>query len=435
MNDGGVRAIVNLPPRHGKSQLIARWGTTYALDVNPSAQVMLLAYGADLAEGWSMQVLEDIQHPEHGAKPHPRSSKRNLWHTTEGGQVLASGLGGGVTGHGADLIVVDDPFKNRQEADSEAYRRAVWDAYVSAVYTRLSPRGSVIIGHTRWHHDDLTGRVLEAAEKGTGERFELINHPALALEADELGRQPGDALWPERYDAAKLQAIRGTIGERDWAALYCGAPSVDGAGFFPPVAEWPRWRDRPPPERWKAIVLSIDTNLAGGPGSDPFVALAIGVDREGDRLWLLDRLRTTAGWTRATEQLAAFVAALPRRPSDIIVERKAIGAALADALRQAKLGDRVLEFRPDPYGSKEARATAAGKFVESGLFLVPDERAAPWVTDYLAECERFPRGKHDDQVDATSQALICAFVERSLHYGVAGVGASLDRLAGSPRFR
>lgn len=432
VHEGGVRAMIFAPPRHGKSQATARWGSTYALDVDPTTEIMVCSYAGELAEGWSRQVREDLAHPEHNAEVHPRSSSVSLWHTTEGGQFLAAGVGGGITGRGAQIAFIDDPIRNRADAESPTYRQRVWDWYTSTLYTRLSPDASVIVTLTRWHHDDLAGRLLERDQQGTGDSWEVISLPALAEEDDLLGRAPGEALWPERYPAETLEAIRRTIGERDWASLYQQRPNPEGSGFFP--ADLPTYRQRPPLTSFTGFLLSIDTNLTGGPGSDPLSALVFGLQRGGERLWLLDELHTRAGWHQALPQIKALCAQYPRFGT-AVVERKALGAALAEELRQWGVAERVYEFQPGPHGSKEARATAAGSLAETGHLLVPDPSIAPWVTDYLLELRRFPAAAHDDRVDATSQALIAAFVERSLRLDAPRIGASAERLAGRSRVR
>lgn len=432
--DGGVRAIVSMPPRHGKSELVSRWGCVWAFDCRPDLNLILASYGADLAEGWSRKVRDTLAEGELAATVAPGASRAALWSTSQGGQCLATGVGGAMTGHGGDLVIIDDPLKNREEADSPARREKVWDWWTSTVYTRLSPDASVILVMTRWHHDDLAGRLLEQDRQGIGEGWEVLELPALAREdePDPLGRQPGEALWPERFSTERLLRTRRAIGERDWSALYDQRPTASGAGFFPPAKEWARYRERPPATWFQAITVSIDTKLKDGPKTDPLSVLIWGKEPGADRYWMLDELNIRTGWFGMADRLRALLATYPT-PSDIIVEDKALGPALIELLRRERLAPSVLEYRPT--ASKEARATVAGRYVEAGALVYPAREIAPWIVDYERELEQFPVGRHDDRVDATSQLAITALVDRRLRLGVARIGPALDRLAGRSRVR
>lgn len=426
VHQGGVRAIVSMPPRHGKSQLVSRWASTYALDVDPSVEIMLTAYGASLAEGWSRQIRADIQDPRHDATLDPKNSSVSDWRTTAGGGVVAAGVNGAITGKGADIGIIDDPIKNRSDAESPTYRENVWNWYTSTFSTRLSPNASVIVNLTRWHHDDIAGRLLEQDRQGIGENWEVISLAALAREdvADPLGRKPGEALWPGRYSKDYLEKRRRALHDgRDWWSLYQQDPQVDGAGFFPDPM--PSYVARP--EKFAAILVSIDTKLKGGPGTDPLSAQVFGLDAKpnGKRLYLLDEVHTTAGFEPACALLEAKLSGWPQ-PAMIIVEDAAMGDALVRWLRRKNLSNRVVAWSPNRHGSKEARATAAGLLVGDGRLLVPDPTLGVWVTDYLREIKQFPVGAHDDRVDALSQMLIWGFIEDN----ISSIRLKMSRLDG-----
>lgn len=407
--------IVSMPPRHGKSETVSRWGPVYALHHRPEARVLLASYAQTLPIRWARQVRDALLEPGHGAVLRRDARRVDDWSTTAGGGLLARGVGGGITGRGADLAIIDDPHRDRLDADSATMRDRVWDWYTSTLRTRLEPGGSVVLVMTRWHHDDLAGRLLEQDRQGVGEGWVVLRLPALAEEGDPLGRQPGEALWPDRYPVEELHAIRRTIGDRDWAALYQQSPTQGGATYWPPLGEWPQYRDRRTAASFTGgVYLSIDAALKQGPGTDYLACSVWGWD--GVRLWLLDEVHTRAGYEGSVDQIRALCARMGRVPDMALVEDAALGPALMEMLRREQLALQVRGIKAR--ASKEARATAAGVYVRQGMVLIPDPVVAPWVVDWAREHEQFPRGAHDDRVDATSQMVLAAFVEQSLASGI-----------------
>ena len=146
--------------------------------------------------------------------------------------MVTAGVGGPITGKGADILIIDDPVKNAEEANSQTYRDKTWEWYQSTAYTRLEPKGAIILIMTRWHEDDLAGRLLKHMQNGTGEKWEVINLPAIAEENDLLGRKPGEPLWPERYDLKELNRIKDTTGSYWWSALYQQRPQPPEGGLL-----------------------------------------------------------------------------------------------------------------------------------------------------------------------------------------------------------
>jgi hypothetical protein len=216
------RLLVQMPPRHGKSTTGSWWFPVWFFDRFPHERLILASYGADLAADWGRRVRNTLV--EHAGSLSVRmaddSSAADRWDTTEGGGMITSGVGGSMTGRGAKVLLVDDPVKNADEANSGRQRDRVWKWWQSVALTRLEPNGAAVVMQTRWHEDDLTGRIIA----DEGERWETIRLPAIAESADRLGRSVGQALWPERYDAKALQSTRQSVGDYVWDSLYQQKP-------------------------------------------------------------------------------------------------------------------------------------------------------------------------------------------------------------------
>jgi hypothetical protein len=221
------RLMVTMPPRHGKSEEVTIRFPAWALGRNPKRQIITACYNADLASGFGRSVRNIVSSPAYGNIFNSRlardSQAANRWNTRDGGAYIAAGVGTAITGRGADIFIIDDPLKDRAEAESELRRQAVWDWYTSTAYTRLMPGGAVIIVQTRWHEDDLAGRLLAHQVKG-GDQWHRLDLPAI--------NERGEALWPERYPLPALRRIKAAIGPRDWSALYQQSPSPDDGEFF-----------------------------------------------------------------------------------------------------------------------------------------------------------------------------------------------------------
>lgn len=227
--DGSLkRLIVSCPPRHGKTEQGTVRYPVYRLVQNPHTRVIIAAYNATLARKFSRKARRIAR-----ALQMPLSTERDAaeeWETTAGGGVRAVGVGEGVTGQGADLIVIDDPVKSREEAESEVYRDKTWEWYTDDLYSRCEPNAAIVITMTRWHEDDLVGRILASEDAS---RWEVVNLPAFAEEHDPLGRQVGEALCPERYDEEALRSIQRVQTAYSFGALYQGHPTAREGSMFP----------------------------------------------------------------------------------------------------------------------------------------------------------------------------------------------------------
>lgn len=408
-----VFAIVSLPPRHGKTEQISRWGPAWILGVRPDLRIAIVSYEARFATTHSHDAREKVrQHGRdfahlHAGRPVTIADgrdSRHEWATSAGGGVFATGVGGPLTGKGFNLVIIDDPLKNSQDASSKTIREAQWEWWKSTARTRLEPGGSVIVVMTRWHEDDLAGRLLNSQlEDAEAQRWEYVRIPAVAEDVDPakgwgpdpLGRHPGEPLWPDRYDTAALAQIKADVGLSVWTALYQGRPSPPEGGMFKRDA----WRFGDPPDADPDIAYaSWDMTFKDTKGSD-FVVGQVWAKYDA-RYYLVDQIRARMDFVRARD---AVVELDQRHPYLVghLIEDKANGPAIISSLREALAG--LIPVEPD--GSKEARAAAVSPLQEAGNLYLPDPTREPWVRHFIQECADFPNGTHDDQVDAMSQAL------------------------------
>ena len=413
------RLMITMPPRSGKSQLASRHFPAYALGRYPDLSIIATSYSADLASRMNRDVQRIMAEDSYGRIfPESSLSEKNVRSTAQGsylrnsdifeivghrGVYRSAGVGGGVTGMGADICILDDVLKDRASADSPTIRQNIWDWYTSTLYTRLAPGGGVIVMNTRWHEDDLSGRLLDAQARGEGDEWRVVNFPAIAEVDEPPYRKKGEALHPARYPLEQLLKIKATIGTRDWEALYQQHPVPDGGAIF--KDEWLQrtWFPKDLPARFDAVIMSWDLAFKSTDASDFVVGQLVG--RYGADYYLLDQLRGRWSFTETVAQVKELAerarARFPRTAPRILIEDKANGPAVIDALKHEVSG--IVPVEPD--GSKEARAHAVTALFEAGNVLLPDRSLAPWVDEYKLELTRFPSGAHDDQVDATTQAL------------------------------
>jgi hypothetical protein len=231
------RLAVFMPPGAAKSTYASILYAPWHLAQNPSANIIAASHTAELAEKWGRRVRNLIaEHsPVLGVGLAPDSQAAGRWETDHGGEYFAAGVGGAIAGRRADLVVIDDPIRSREDADSETVRDKIWDWYKSDLYTRLKPGGRIVLIQTRWHEDDLAGRLLADMAAG-GDHWEVISLPALAESDDPLGRTVGQPLWPEWEDSENLERKRRAVGARDWSALYQQRPAPEDGDYF--KLEW-----------------------------------------------------------------------------------------------------------------------------------------------------------------------------------------------------
>lgn len=221
------RLIVNAPPRHGKSELVSHWLPVWYLHLWPERRIILGSYGADLAKDMGRKVRNEFAwNPLVGGSLAQDSKRVSRWHTPQGGGMMTVGVDGSVTGFGGDLIIIDDPMKNWAESQSYEKRKACDDWFTGTLYDRAQPDATIIVGTQRWHEDDLCGMLIEHHS----DDWTVLRMPALAEDNDPIGREPGQALWPEAYGAVVLDKTRLAVGERKWLAKFQQRPKALGAG-------------------------------------------------------------------------------------------------------------------------------------------------------------------------------------------------------------
>ncbi len=309
------------------------------------------------------------------------------------GGMISVGIGGGITGQGADLLIIDDPIKNRKEADSPTYRDMVWNEWKDTLRTRLQPGGAVIIILTRWHEDDLAGRLL----KHEGDKWEVVSLPAIAeSEDDPLGREIGEPLWPDfGFDESWAEETKRSVGSRTWSALYQQRPSPEEGEMF--KRSWWNYYNVLP-DSFDEIIQSWDMSFKDNDDNDFVVGQVWG--RKGANKYLIDMVRDRMNFPTTLQSVLNLSARYPKAYVKLI-EDKANGPAVIAMLKNKVPG--LIPVNPD--GGKVARAAAASAEAEAGNIYLPSPELAPWVHDFVEECAAFPNGANDDQVDCFTQAI------------------------------
>ncbi|MGH9945564.1 MAG: phage terminase large subunit [Pyrinomonadaceae bacterium] len=424
------RLMVFMPPRHSKSETVTVRYTAWRMVREPNSNIILGCYNQRLANRFSRKVRRIV------GDSIPLSKERKAadeWETLDGGGLCAVGVGAGVTGFGANLIVIDDPVKNRSEAESKAYRENTWDWFNDDIFTRLEPNAAIILIQTRWHEDDLAGRLLNEMKNG-GEQWEVVSLPALAGRSgdtpvpmspegdristipdhrfrtrcvrgdksvaapsdDPLGREPGEALCPDRYDETALRRIEKKLGSYSFAALYQQNPVPLDGGIFK-RAWFERIVDKAPPKlKWfRGYDLAVSTKTT----ADFTASFRIASDDCGN-IYIANGMRSRIEYPEQRR----YVIERMRAEKDTVhgIESALHGQALVqDINRDTKLFRVVLRaIRADK--DKVARALPWAAKAEAGKVILV--RGA-WNEAFIEEVCSFPNGTHDDQVDAVSLAF------------------------------
>ena len=412
--------IIECPPQHGKSMTVSESLPSWYLGKYPGRNVILASYDSDFAERFCRKNKEKI-----------RRVGGSLFNITIGaidragefelaggkGRMISRGIMSGITGNPANLIIIDDPVKNRQEADSQTYRDRVWEEWQSSIKTRLAAKGKVVVIMTPWTDDDLAARILQ-----TEKNAQLLRIPVEAEENDPLGRSPGEALCPELgkdnrwladFKASYINDARG--GQRAWTALYQCSPQQEEGNivrrnwfrFYEPRGQGIRGQDTgyriqgmelvEEPESYGTELISVDASFKGDDGSD-FVSIQVWGKRAQD-YYLRYCLNKRLNFPDTVEAIRAIYRLFPRARA-VLIEEAANGHAIIQTLQQE-----MIIIPVTPLGGKISRVNAVSPAIESGHVFLPDPAKASWVNDYIEQWVSFPNGKHDDMVDATSQAL------------------------------
>jgi predicted phage terminase large subunit-like protein len=402
------RLMVFLPPRSGKSEIVSKRFPAWFIGRNPTKHIISASYGVKLAADFGRQVRNILASQEYRAlfpdvSLAPDSAAKDLWHTNRGGGYLAAGLETGITGRGADILNIDDPVKDREAADSETQREHAWNWYRSTAYTRLAPGAAIVLTMTRWHPDDLAGRLLQEAE-ASGDQWDVLSLPAI--------NDRNEALWPARYSRDDLRRIEAAIGPREWNALYQQDPRPGEGALFK-----------------AALIGTLDAEPAGRAvrAWDLAATAQVGT-RDPDWTVGLKLIKTVAG-----QYVVADIVRLRGGPDEVEAavkatasrDGKSVTIGLPQDPGQAGKGQvlyytkRLAGYRvisaPET-GAKETRAGPVASQANVGnLFLV---RGA-WNATFIDELRGFPSVAHDDQVDALSHAF--GLILSSTSYNIANM--------------
>lgn len=410
--------VICMPPRHGKSMTVSETFPSYFIGKNPARRVIEVSYGSSLAQKFgyaNRQKVDEFGEEVFGVKLDRAAASKTDWGILgERGGMISKGFMAGVTGEGADLLLVDDPVKNRKEAESATFREALWNEWQNTLLTRLHAEARVIIILTRWHEDDLVGRLL--AQDGRAEDgglWTVIDMPAEAeaeqvdeygeyiIRPDMLGRQPGEPLWPEHgYGKKWIADKKRAVGSYTWEALYQQRPKSPDGGII--KRAWINYYTSVDGMLFDRILHSWDCAFDAGENTSYVCGQVWG--QKGADAYLLDQVREQMDFVATVAAVEAMAAKWPKAREKLI-EKKANGAAVISMLRKKVSG--LIPIVPTE--SKEARCYAVSPFFEAGNVFIPSNK--PWSQDYVAELVAFPKpGMDNDQVDCTTQALSRMFI-------------------------
>lgn len=423
-NKKSPRLMVTFPPRHGKSEQTSRKLPAFILGHYPWMEIILASYGITLAEGFSKHVIGLLKDPEYhtlfpNTQLHPLDQAMSGWRTTEGGGMKPAGTGVGVTGMGAHALIIDDPFKDRQDADSDTIRATTWDWYTDVALTRLAPGGGVLIINTRWHDDDLSGRLLammndEERDQEHVDKWDLVNFAAIA-DTDEyitldnrlvtepepgarLVRRAGEALHPARYPTELLLRMKANMHPRSWNALYQQKPVPDDGEFFcrDQIIE----ADLGYSSVDGTAYISCDFAISEKTQAD-WTVIAVGLHMPNDTVHVADIIRFRSGDAfRIVDTILSIFQKYKDNNPVLGVEDGQIWKSIS-ALFHAEAKKRRIYPHVElqkPLTDKRARARPLQGRMQ--MHMVTFEKHAPWLDKTTEEMLRFPTGVHDDIVDA-----------------------------------
>lgn len=398
------RLIIETAPRHGKSELVSKRFPAYYIGRHPERQAIITSGDAELAIDFGREVRNIVRSEEFAdifdnVRLALDATAAHRWNTNHGGVYISASVGGNIMGRGAHLFMIDDPIKDRDQANSPIERERIWTWYRNTVYTRLMAKAAIVVTATRWHTDDLTGRLLEQEKRG-GDRWTVLSLPAIAEEGDALGRQVGEALWTEgpeelAWPLERLLRTKAVLEDpRDWLSLYQQRPLPEEGDFF--KAEWFRYYDAAPKHLRIYGASDYAVTAAGG---DWTVHLVVGVDPE-DNIYLLDMWRDRTASDRWVE---SWIDICHRWEPTLWAEEggqieKGVGPFLTKRAFERKCYVYRTQFTSAR--DKPTRAQAIRGRMANGKVYFP--RRADWLDEFVAEMLLFPGGKTDDQVDALS---------------------------------
>lgn len=396
------RLIINMPPRHTKSEFASYLLPAWFLGKFPGKKVIQTSHTAELAVGFGRKVRNLVDSevyksifPDLSLQADSKAAGR--WNTSAGGDYFAIGVGGAVTGKGADLLIIDDPH-SEQEAALAAVNPDIYDKvyewYTSGPRQRLQPGGAIVIVMTRWAQRDLTGQVMKSAAQRGGEEWEVIEFPAIL--------PSGNPLWPEFWSKQELEALREELPNAKWQAQYQQNPVGNESAIV--KRDWWKWWEQDEPPRCEYILQTWDTAFEKHQRADYSAGTLWGVwyneeDNNTANIILLNTYKKRVEWVDLKRDVLAQYNEW--EPDGVLIEKKATGAPLIYELRS--MGIPVQEYTPSKGQDKIARLNSVSDIIASGKVWVPRTR---WAEELVDEIAAFPSGEHDDLVDATTLALM-----------------------------
>jgi len=397
------RLMIFMPPRHGKSELCSKHFPAWYLGTFPDRRVMLTSYEAGFASSWgrkSRDILEAYGPSLFGCQVSSRTSAADNWELAGlGGGMVTSGIGGPLTGRGCNLLIIDDPVKNAEESLSPTIREKHWDWFQSTAHSRIEPDGSALVMMTRWHPEDLAGKILKEMP---GE-WEVISLPAIAKDADPMGRQPGEALWPERWPIEKLREIKNSIDGYWWNALYDQVPSRHGRFEWPDEYFSDVWVDDSQwPQTFGLRIISVDPSKGKDARKGDYSAI-VALGLQDGKLWI--------------------DSSLERRPVDQIVrdvistqqQFNALAIGVESNQFQELIGPEITRVAAEQGGmmpmplyminntvNKELRIGRLGPYLARREIKFRD---TPGNRLLVSQLKEFPNGSHDDGPDGLEMAI------------------------------
>jgi predicted phage terminase large subunit-like protein len=401
------RLCISCPPRAGKSALTSILFPAWCLTKQPDLQIIQASYASDLSEGFSQHtkavLTSDRYRQLFPPMINPNVSRVKYWQTLAGGSYFATGVGGGAVGRGANIFICDDATKNRDEANSPTHRDRVWSWFASTAMTRLSPDGVMIVIGTRWHEDDLIGRLIspervrQFRDEGlSAEAFEVISLEAICENpmTDPLRRKMGEALWPEQWGVQRLAATKLSIGPSEWASQYQQRPAPAGGN----LVDYRKIKliDREAVPADLKLVRAWDLALSTSTQADYSCGARGGMDKAGN-FYLVHMNRGKRQWPEQ-KRLIVQCAEAESIGGVIGIETVSAWKIAMEELKAALAGHVIVKpYTPDK--DKVGRANPWLAKVDGGMFYLV---RGIWNQDFLDELEQFPNGAHDDQIDAVT---------------------------------
>lgn len=390
------RLIINMAPRHTKSEFASNFLPAWMIGNNPKLKIIQATNNAELAVRFGRKakgLMEQAEYQEIFQTRLKEDSKAaGKWETDQGGEYYAAGVGGSITGRGADLLIIDDPHSEQDAMNMASYDR-VYEWYTSGPRQRLQPGGRIIVVMTRWNVADLTGKLIKGQAEPKADQWEVIEFPAIL--------PSGKPVWPGYWKLEELESVKASVSLLKWNAQYQQNPTAAEGSII--KRHWWQLYDKPEPPALLHVIQSYDTAFMKKETADYSAITTWGVfhPNEGDapNLILLDMVKDRYEFPelrkKAKEQYDYW------KPETVIVEAKASGLPLTYELR--KLGIPVINFTPSKGNDKHTRINSVAPLFEAGMIWAPDKKFAEEV---IEECAAFPLGEHDDLVDSMTQAVM-----------------------------